>query len=132
MVNFRGGAEWPRSHIPWEDEPEPFRSHFPIRYYLHDFEIGLVFDEGSDPSSRTTTGFPTTVSGRKGTYGRHPAPEMLKQGERYCPFRLDVWQAGMMMKEKCRFEVCDKRLFIPTHEELPHSSCSPRFRILWS
>ncbi|EIM86139.1 uncharacterized protein STEHIDRAFT_122114, partial [Stereum hirsutum FP-91666 SS1] len=103
LVNFRGGPQYPPP-TNTSSETWPFRSHFPIRYYLNDFEIGLSFDENSDPSSRTTTGFPHTVSGRKGPYGRAPAPEMLKQDVPHCPFRLDVWQVGIMMKEKARFE----------------------------
>lgn len=90
----------------------PFRSHFPIRYYLNDFEIGLLFDESSDPSSRTTTGIPSTVSGRRGSYGRPQAPEMGRQNIPYCPFRLDVWQVGRMMKEDCQFEVCGPHIYL--------------------
>lgn len=110
LVNFRGGAEYPRASNTLSST-WPFRSHFPIRYYLNDFEIGLTFDETSDLSSRTTMGFPHTVSGRKGSYGRAPAPEMVQQDVPHCPFRVDVWQAGRMMKESSRFEVYDISVF---------------------
>lgn len=85
--------------------PEPFRSHFPVRYYLNDFELGFSFDENSDPSSRLITGLPLTVSGRAGPYGRPTAPEMLKPDVPYCPFRADVWQLGAVMKVECELEV---------------------------
>lgn len=111
LCNWRGGPKSPRYDNPSEKPTVPFRSHFPIRYYLNDFEIGLSFDETSDPSSRTTTGFPHTVSGRKGSYGRAPAPEMLKLDVPHCPFRVDVWQAGRMMKESSEYEVCDISVF---------------------
>lgn len=111
LCNFRGGPRYPRSDNPLEKPTSTFRSHFPIRYYLNDFEIGLSFDETSDPSSRTIMGFPHTVSGGGGSYGRAPAPEMLKQDVPHCPFRLDVWQVGMMMKKSGRFGVCDISVF---------------------
>lgn len=106
LINFRGGPIHTRSAKPAIlEETTPFRSQFPARYYLNDFELGLSFDANSDPSSRTITGFPSTITGRRGSYGRPLAPEMLKQGVRYCPFRLDVWQVGTMMKRDYMFEV---------------------------
>jgi hypothetical protein len=54
----------------------PFRSYFPIRYYLNDFELAVTFDPSSAPSSRVVTGLPTTGI-RSGEYGRDIVPEML-------------------------------------------------------
>lgn len=107
LANFRGGSKYPPgARGSREDPAPPFRSHFPIRYYLNDFEVGILFDESSDPSARMVTGDPLAPSGREGPYGRPLAPEMAKSG-RYCPFRADVWEAGMMMKkEQYEFEVC--------------------------
>jgi hypothetical protein len=36
----------------------PFRCHFPIRYYLNDFEFAVCFDEDTPPSERVVTGIP--------------------------------------------------------------------------
>ena len=80
----------------------PFRSLFPIRYYINDFELAVSFEPHSEPSSRTVTGLP--IAGiRTGEYGRRPAPEMLS-GSPYCPFRADIWQLGIMFN--MRFGVC--------------------------
>jgi hypothetical protein len=80
----------------------PFRSLFPVRYYLNDFEFAVTFEPDSEPSSRTVTGLPITGI-RTGEYGRKPAPEMLS-GAPYCPFRADIWQLGTMFK--LTFGVC--------------------------
>jgi len=72
----------------------PFRSLFPVRYYINDFEFAVSFEPHSEPSSRTVTGLPITGI-RTGEYGRKPAPEMLS-GAPYCPFRADIWQLGTM------------------------------------
>jgi len=74
----------------------PFRSYFPVRYYINDFEVAVTFEPHSEPSSRTVTGLPFTGI-RTGEYGRTPAPEMLS-GSPYCPFRADIWQLGTMFK----------------------------------
>ncbi|THH19667.1 hypothetical protein EW146_g1547 [Bondarzewia mesenterica] len=74
----------------------PFRSYFPVRYLLNDFELAVTFDPDSEPSSRLVTGLPTTGI-RTGKYGREAAPEMLS-GAPYCPFRADIWQLGTMFK----------------------------------
>jgi hypothetical protein len=75
----------------------PFRSLFPVRYYLNDFEFAVTFEPDSEPSSRTVTGLPITGIRTGGEYGRKPAPEMLS-GAPYCPFRADIWQLGTMFK----------------------------------
>ncbi|PBK60619.1 hypothetical protein ARMSODRAFT_854381, partial [Armillaria solidipes] len=36
----------------------PFRSHFPIRYYINDFEMVVCFHKDSDPATRKITGLP--------------------------------------------------------------------------
>ena len=95
----------------------PFRSLFPIRYYINDFELAVTFDPDSEPSSRTVTGFPTTGV-RTGEYGRRPAPEMLS-GDPYCPFRADIWQLGTMFKSS--FGVCVKSRVSLSHTQLSTS-----------
>jgi len=76
------------------DKLVPFRSLFPVRYYINDFEFAVTFEPHSEPSSRTVTGLPITGI-RTGEYGRKPAPEMLSEAP-YCPFRADIWQLGTM------------------------------------
>jgi serine/threonine protein kinase len=77
-----------------EGDVSPFRSLFPVRYYINDFEFAVTFDADSEPSSRVVSGLPITGI-RTGQYGRDPAPEMLS-GSPYCPFRADIWQLGTM------------------------------------
>ena len=95
LINFKGG---PSQHGVTQirgvlGHPTPFREHFPIRYYLNDFELAACFDDDSDPSTRVVSGLPT--KGLLGKYGREIAPEMLLV-KPYCPFRTDVWQLGRM------------------------------------
>ncbi|SJL08522.1 uncharacterized protein ARMOST_11886 [Armillaria ostoyae] len=93
LLNFAGGTYGGCS----EDVHAlyPFRSHFPVRYYLTDFEMGEAFDEDKD---MLVTGLPNVRKGGKPEeYGRYPAPEMAME-EAYDPFRVDVWQAGKMME----------------------------------
>ena len=47
----------------------PFRTCFPIRYFISDFELAVTFDLDSDPSSRVVRELPT-VGVRPGQYGR--------------------------------------------------------------
>jgi hypothetical protein len=77
-----------------EGEVAPFRSYFPVRYYINDFEFAVTFDADSEPSSRVMSGLPLTGI-RAGQYARDIAPEMLS-GSPYCPFRADIWQLGTM------------------------------------
>ncbi|PBK60629.1 hypothetical protein ARMSODRAFT_1026368 [Armillaria solidipes] len=65
----------------------PFRSHFPIRYYINDFET----------ATRKITGLPNVRVGRIGQYGREYAPEMLIN-EPYCPFKA----ASPKVSKSCR------------------------------
>ena len=80
----------------------PFRTCFPIRYFINDFELAVTFDLDSDPSSRVVRELPT-VGVRPGQYGRDVAPEMLLDSP-YCPFRADVWRLGKLFKSI--FGVC--------------------------
>lgn len=77
--------------------PQPFRSYFPVRYYLNDFDLSVCFKYDSEPSSRVVTGVPTTGK-RSVAYGRDAAPEMLSDAP-YCPFRADIWQLGDMFNQ---------------------------------
>ena len=87
------------------DEVGPFRSLFPVRYHINDFEFAVTFESHSEPSSQTVTGLPITEV-RAGEYGRKPAPEMLSGA--YCPFRADIWQLGTMFNSP--FGVCVRSL----------------------
>ncbi len=74
----------------------PFRSHFPIRYYINDFELAVCFDRDPDPATRKITGLPNVRAGRSGEYAREYAPEMIVC-DPYCPFKADVWYLGQML-----------------------------------
>lgn len=95
LVNFKGGPT--QDGVTWSGgvwgPPTPFRAHFPVRYYLNDFELAVCFEHDSDPSTRVVSGLPT--KGLRGKYGRDVVPEMLSE-QPYCPFRADVWQLGRM------------------------------------
>ncbi|KAK0224394.1 hypothetical protein EDD85DRAFT_941073 [Armillaria nabsnona] len=95
LFNFCGGRTMPDGNTE-SDATGPFRSHFPIRYYVNDFETAVCFDKDSDPASRKITGLPNVRAGRMGQYGREYAPEMLT-GDPYCPFKADVWYLGRML-----------------------------------
>jgi len=102
LINFAGGMSQPEG-MTWPTTAwAPFRSYFPIRYFINDFELAVTFDPDSDPSSRVITELPTTDL-RPGQYGRDIAPEMLSESP-YCPFRLDIQQLGIMFKSI--FGVC--------------------------
>jgi hypothetical protein len=107
LINFKGGAT---QHGVSQfggvlGPPSPFREHFPVRYYLNDFELAVCYEHDSDPSTHVVSGLPT--KGLRGKYGRDVVPEMLSE-KPYCPFRADVWQLGTMFL-KC-FEVKSPRL----------------------
>jgi hypothetical protein len=102
----------------------PFRSYFPIRYYLNDFELAVTFDLDSDPSSRVVTGLPTAKL-RPGQYGRDIAPEMQLESP-YCPFRADIWQLGKLFKSI--FGVWPLLLFLICLLHGHFTSISVRFR----
>lgn len=90
LHNFSGGG----TQILNAPSATPFRSYFPVRYYLNDFEFAVTFDPDSEPASRVVTGIPLNGI-RAGEYGRRPAPEM-SSGLPYCPFRADIYQLGIM------------------------------------
>jgi hypothetical protein len=97
LINFVDG---PRVR---EGTSGPFRCHFPVRYYLNDFEFAVCFAEHSSPTDRLVSGTPIHSRPIE-HYGRIPAPEMLS-GRPYCPFKCDVWQMGTLFCET--FNVCD-------------------------
>ncbi|KAK0462595.1 uncharacterized protein EV420DRAFT_1525773 [Desarmillaria tabescens] len=93
LVNFAGGAQFPKDFRCWE-QVAPLRSHFPVRYYINDFEHAAVFSEDSEPSDRVISGLPNARwGGTKEKFLRRVPPEMEKT-EPYCPFRADVWSLG--------------------------------------
>ena len=102
----------------------PFRSLFPVRYYINDFEFAVTFDPDSEPSSRTVTGLPITGI-RSGEYARKPAPEMLS-GDPYCPFRADIFQLGTMFNScfgvRVRFRVFFSLLQLSSSQHLRYLS----------
>ncbi|KAK0452721.1 uncharacterized protein EV420DRAFT_1558159 [Desarmillaria tabescens] len=81
-----------QANVTW-----PFRSQFPIRYYITDFELAVCFDKDSDPASRK-------ITGRMGEYAQEYALEMLV-GDPYCPFKVDVWYLGQMLNNDMNTEV---------------------------
>jgi len=96
LLNCSGDLKRP---LRDQDQNFPFRSLFPARYYIIDFELCAVFDFDSDPATRLVQGIPTARRGGKlSNYGRHAAPEMLLD-EPYCPFRADIWQLGTLCGE---------------------------------
>ncbi|KAK0442399.1 hypothetical protein EV421DRAFT_2035874 [Armillaria borealis] len=96
LFNYLGGRMVP-DNTPTVGVTGPFRSHFPIRYYINGFETAVCFDKDSDLASRKITGPPDVRVGRtEGEYARECAPEMLT-GEPYCPFKADVWYLGRML-----------------------------------
>ncbi|KZW02847.1 hypothetical protein EXIGLDRAFT_828981 [Exidia glandulosa HHB12029] len=79
--------------------PKPFRSLFPFKLYLIDFEFAVCFDEDSDPASRLVTGKPIT-EGDGHQYARPHAPELLGPPDvPHSPFALDIWQLGQYFFE---------------------------------
>ena len=100
LINFAEGPKYDGVHSPRENRVE-FRSMFPVRYYLIDFELSATFSKDSDAASRTVRGLPTagirTDDPDVAKYGRIPAKEMLT-GEPYCPFRADMFQVGEMFR----------------------------------
>jgi len=72
LINFSGGFR------PIHAD-QPFRSLFPVRYYLIDFELSVRFREDSRSEDRVVTGMPLKRLGLEDPedYGRDVAPEML-------------------------------------------------------
>jgi hypothetical protein len=99
LINWFGGA----NRVPSEATSK-FREYFPVRYYITDFELAVVFDYDSDPVSRVVRGYPFQAAGRVGEYGRDVAPQFRKD-EPYCPFRTDIWQLGNLFRKV--FKVSD-------------------------
>lgn len=61
LLNY-GGAHYCVETKKARDEYGPFRSYFPARYYIVDFETAVRFDKASDPASRVIQGFPAFSS----------------------------------------------------------------------
>ncbi len=61
LFNFLGGRTRPADTD--SEAIGPFRSHFPIRYYINDFELAVCFDEDSDPATGKITGLPNVRAG---------------------------------------------------------------------
>ncbi|KZV83852.1 hypothetical protein EXIGLDRAFT_807812 [Exidia glandulosa HHB12029] len=79
----------------------PFRTTFPFKVYIIDFESCVLFDEDSDPSTRVHSGPPPGFDIKK--YARIKYPELLSDAP-YNPFLVDVWQLGVRFK--CLFAGC--------------------------
>jgi hypothetical protein len=95
LINYGSGG----GGIDGASEPEPFRSLFPVRYYLNDFELSAMFDPDSDPSARLVSGIPTARYSRGAEdYGKDLPPEAFLDAP-YCPFKMDVFQFGLPCKE---------------------------------
>jgi hypothetical protein len=82
-------------------ETPGWRSQFPIRHYLNDFEFAAIFNPGSPPSTRVWTITPMVATGH--TYGRDLPPEWCID-KPFCPFKVDIWQLGHMFNRY--FPVC--------------------------
>ncbi|KZW04408.1 hypothetical protein EXIGLDRAFT_828280 [Exidia glandulosa HHB12029] len=97
LCNFYGGIGFDRSAVPPPvgELVRPFRSLFPFRIYLIDFEWAICFDPESDPATRVVRGLPLPPDKKSlgAEYTRPIAPEMTS-GLPYDPFLTDVWQLG--------------------------------------
>jgi hypothetical protein len=97
LINH-GGGTWLKRDYKGPRSPV-FRSHFPVRYYLNDFELSVMFDPQSDPASRLVMGIPSACYGHTSQdYGKELAPEALEDAP-YCPFKADVFQVGFCLRE---------------------------------
>lgn len=73
---------------------KPFRSLFPFKVYLIDFERAICFEPGSDPNTHLVSGIPSRHDNAdESTYQRPVAPEMLGEMP-YNAFAADIWQLG--------------------------------------
>lgn len=73
----------------------PFRSTFPFKVYIIDFENCVLFDEDSDPDTHVHSGPPPGFQLK--TYTRIKYPE-IRSDAPYNPFLVDVWQLGTRFK----------------------------------
>ncbi|KZT41915.1 hypothetical protein SISSUDRAFT_1042148 [Sistotremastrum suecicum HHB10207 ss-3] len=93
LFNYAGQDRYIESH----KVKEKFRCYFPVRYYLGDMELSVMFSPDSDPASRKIVGHPLKRIGvDPSKYGRELVPEMSSD-EPYCPFKADMWQFGNML-----------------------------------
>jgi hypothetical protein len=114
LMNFARGR-W--ANDAGGPQPHPFRSLFPVHYWLNDFELSVQFPSTSDPSTRLVRGIPTSIYGIDDgqQYLKQIAPEAL-EAEPYCPFGADVFQVGWYL---CELTV------VSSHFSLPLSSFTP-------
>lgn len=112
LINFAGGSD-----SYWSEDRNtlyPFRAHFPIWYYINNFELGQAFDENKD--TPLLSDFPNVRrGGDRADYARCPAPEMIA-GKAYNPFLTDIWQCGNMVNSMLTKNVGDDwRIKVSNH-----------------
>ncbi|PBK76368.1 hypothetical protein ARMSODRAFT_1078520 [Armillaria solidipes] len=93
LCNFAGGFVTPTNRPG--DPVHRFRSQFPIRYYITDWEWAAVFDENSALSDCTVIGLPEDRTPAR--YSRPVAREMLSS-EPYSPFQTDIFHLGKLFQ----------------------------------
>ncbi len=115
LCNYAGGFITPLNRPG--DPVHSFRSHFPIRYYIVDWEWAAVFDENSVLSDCTVIGLPENRTPER--YSRPVAREMLG-AEPYSPFQTDIFHLGRLFQSylgdelssyvKVSFSLCLKNI----------------------
>jgi hypothetical protein len=82
------------------------------RVYLIDFEVAVEFPPECPLVERLSTGYPLGGSfPEPKIYSRPLPPEISSSNNRYCPFKLDVWQLGSSF---ANFRVCRSTLVLFT------------------
>lgn len=66
LLNFGGSLAGPLARKA-RNEQAPFRSYFPVRYYIIDFEMSVKFDHDSTPAERMVKGLPQLLLYTHGT-----------------------------------------------------------------
>lgn len=109
LCNYYGGLGYHASYAPppLGEAVKPFRSLFPFKIYLIDFEWAVCFEPNSDPATHLVTGRPPFVDfhGSDSTYGRPVAPEMDSE-QPHDPFLADVWQLGTYFTDIAKVWSC--------------------------
>ncbi|CAL1711514.1 unnamed protein product [Somion occarium] len=86
--------------IQWH--PESLRTMtVPIsrpRVYIIDFEFAVEFPPDCPAEDRVSVGYPLCKWYPSTGYSR-PAPPEVECGKPYCPFKLDVWQLGVVFTD---------------------------------
>lgn len=107
LANSAGGPYVERGYAG--PRPAPYRSHFPIWYWINDFELSVQFDPDSDPATRLVTGIPPARYGQDDqTYNKDLPPEALDD-QPYCPFKADVFQVGYCVGEPLQVRISFRR-----------------------